>query len=110
MSMVTDKCPVLGLDQDIPDQLYIVMCPVRQIYAFARHDGVIALNAFTDALDADGYMKRRCVGRMVRPTVVAVTFDEARKLAKSLLVGLQNVRAQAVAVKTNGSFVLHYVR
>lgn len=72
--------PVLGLDQEFPDDLFILHHPPSGKYGCYCHEGVHGLAAFSSEMNAFRFAENLVLDGMVS---MEVSFDEAREVAKS---------------------------
>lgn len=72
--------PILGLDSDWPDTLYIVKDPRSGKYGCYRYHDVHGLAAFSDEALANQFAQDFQLPGMLS---LEVSFDEAREVAKS---------------------------
>ncbi|MBX3115296.1 MAG: hypothetical protein KF824_01325 [Fimbriimonadaceae bacterium] len=78
MSQVLD-CPVLGLDTEFPERLFIVRHLPSNKYGCYCFDGTHGLACFSDEAGANGFASWIDIGGMMAEEV---SFDEAREIAK----------------------------
>jgi hypothetical protein len=72
--------PVLGIDSDFPNALYLLYHPASMKYGCYCHDGVHGLACFSTESGAFRFAEWIDLGGM---SSVEVTFDQAREVAKS---------------------------
>jgi hypothetical protein len=102
MNQVLD-CPVLGLTDEFPQQLFVLRHPPSQKYGCYCHQGVHGLACFTDEASAFRFAEWIDLSGMVTEDV---SFDQAREIAKDRpmpivsLMLLDDIRQP----------VIHYIR
>lgn len=77
--MNTLLCPVLGLDTDFPESLYVLYHPGSNRYGCFCHQGVHGLASFSSEESAFRFGEWLDLSGMV---TLQVSFDEARDTAK----------------------------
>lgn len=77
--ILTRDLPIVGLDREIPDELFVVLHAASRRYGCFCHQGVHGLAAFSTQEDAESF---RGLIDMAGLYVVPIAFDEARQVAK----------------------------
>lgn len=72
--------PLLGLENDFPDNLYVLHHPSTGRYGCFCHDGIHGLACFSDANGAFRFAEWIDLSGMA---AVELSFDEAREVAKA---------------------------
>lgn len=76
----TKTLPILGLDNEFPDTLYVLFHPASRRYGCYCHEAVHGLASFSDEASAYRFAEHIELGGM---TTLEVSFDEAREIAKA---------------------------
>lgn len=71
--------PLLGLDQEFPDQLFVLHHPPTDRYGCFQHQQIHGLACFSSEGGAISFSQQIDLAGMVTRTI---TFDEAREIAK----------------------------
>jgi hypothetical protein len=74
------EIPLLGLDQDFPDEVFVLHHPSTGRYGCFCYEGVHGLACFSDASGAFRFAEWIDLAGMA---AVALSFDEAREVAKA---------------------------
>lgn len=111
---VVDECPVIGLDEEIEPLGYVVYCMANKAYLTKSVQGVgYCLMYFADASQASAFMPPRVSVKRTNtkpsPIVKAVTFEEARSIAKKGSMKKGQPASGLLVVNGCHQFV-HYVR
>lgn len=72
--------PILGIGEDFPDSLFVLNHPASGRYGCYCHEGVHGLASFSNETQAVRFAEWIELSGM---TVVELTFDEAREVAKA---------------------------
>ncbi|XAI95851.1 hypothetical protein [Microcystis phage Mae-JY24] len=111
MNVVTDKCPVIGLDQEFPDHLFVVCLEdvgqygccavavgrkyVHCLMVFEREPAAVAFGQ---------YLTDSCEG-LGDASIKKVTFNQAREIAKG-----RPLPICGMALGDSEAVIIHYVR
>ena len=74
------NCPILGLDDEFPDTLYILKHTPTGRYGCYNFDSIHGLASFSTKNDAFCFAEQIALSDMI---CEEVSFDEAREIAKS---------------------------
>lgn len=76
---LTRDLPIVGLDREFPDELFVVLHASSRRYGCFCHQGIHGLAAFSSRDDAERF---RSLIELAGLYVVPIAFDEARQVAK----------------------------
>lgn len=76
---ITRDLTIVGLDREIPDELFVVLHAASRRYGCFCHQGIHGLAAFSSREDAERFRSLIELGGLY---VVPIAFDEARQVAK----------------------------
>lgn len=97
------ELPILGMDEEFPEELYVLHHPPSKKYACCNHQGIHGLACFSFEGAAIKFAEMIDLTGMV---LNQVTFDEAREVAKARPMP---VVALMLLDKMNEP-IIHYVR
>ncbi|RYG42398.1 hypothetical protein EON79_18990 [bacterium] len=76
---LTRDLPIVGLDREIPEELFVVLHASSRRYGCFCHQGIHGLAAFSSRADAERF---RSLIELTGLYVVPIEFDQARQVAK----------------------------
>ncbi len=103
MNPLTLDCPVLGLDTDFPNTLYVLKHEPSGKYGCYKHDGVHGLACFSTQLAAAEFGSYIELSGMLS---LEVKFDEARQIAQDRPLPIVSI----MLLDDMDSPQIHYVR